>query len=132
MASETAVSAPPPDSAPELPGSVPDLKSYVTAIAAVFTSVPGAPRRIGPQDLELATAWHDDGIPLPQVVGSIQLVAVRRSAGSTARTPVRSLAYFRADVEKTREEPLEPGYVQFVVEPRFAELAGSVRQENGA
>jgi len=81
------------------------------------------------------TEWHGRGIPLPVVVGSVQRAALSRSVGSTARVPIKSLGYFKAEVERSWQaaRTVPPDAVQLeLLSDRFAELAGSVRQENGA
>ena len=74
-----------------------DPAAYVAAVRAVFLAPACVQADFGPDDEQLARAWHAAGVDLTAVRRAILLGSVRKQVSLLARAggqPVRSLQYF--------------------------------------
>jgi hypothetical protein len=88
---------------------------YVEAVLANYSSLPGNPARSGRRDRQLARELCRRCVPLRTVRAALLLAAARRTLRSgPPLPPVRTLHYFLPVIEEVLEQPLEPGYVEYL------------------
>jgi hypothetical protein len=88
---------------------------YLEAVLATYSSLPGTPARPSRQDRRLARDLCRRGVPLRIVRTALLLAAARRTLRSgPPLPPVRTLHYFLPAIDEVLEQPLEPGYVEYL------------------
>jgi hypothetical protein len=88
---------------------------YVEAVLETYNALPGTPERPSRQDRRLARDLCRRGVPLRTVRTALLLAAARRTFRSGPPLPsVRTLHYFLPVIEEVLEQPLEPGYADYL------------------
>jgi|SRR5712692_4329531 len=81
----------------------PAATDYVKAVLAAYVSLPGTPDRPSRRDRQLARQLHRRGVPLQTIRGAFLL------------GPIRTLFYFLDLIDEVTDEPLDRGYLDFIV-----------------
>ena len=76
-----------------------DEHAYFLAIEDTFIRLRGAPLLLSPADWQVASAWHEEGIPLEMVLDTLEQIFARR-AEREERGDIQSLRYCRRAVER--------------------------------
>jgi hypothetical protein len=116
---------------PETPAEVSD-HAYFQAIEEKFVELRGAPLLLSPVDWQVASRWHQEGVPLELVTRTLEeLFARRKERGAKGR--ISSLRYCVPAVEAAwgdLRELTAPGRraqaPAFEAAPRLAALASAV------
>jgi hypothetical protein len=116
---------------PETPAEVSD-HAYFQAIEEKFVELRGAPLLLSPVDRQVASRWHQEGVPLELVTRTLEeLFARRKERGTKGR--ISSLRYCVPAVEAAwgdLRELTAPGRrapaPAFETAPRLAALASAV------
>jgi len=88
---------------------------YLETVLATYNSLPGTPARPGRRDRQLARELCRRCVPLRTVRAALLLAAARRTLRSgPPLPPVRTLHYFLPVINEVLEQPLEPGYVEYL------------------
>ena len=88
---------------------------YLEAVLTAYSSLPGTPVRPSRQDRRLARDLCRRGVPLSTVRAALLLAAARRTIRSgPPLPPVRTLHYFLPAIEEVLQQPLVPGYVEYL------------------
>jgi hypothetical protein len=95
---------------------------YLAAVLRIFLAQPGAPHRASRHDWAVAQSLFARGVPLDHFRHAVQLATLRRlHAAPPTLPPVRSLAYYRAVLDRLSPDEFLPGYRRYVA-TRYAEL----------
>lgn len=99
--------------------------SDVDEILRLYLRLPDTPDRARPLDRRLAEQLHHQQIPLQIVRAALLLGAARRATREPSYPPVqpiRSLHYFLPIIEEVRNNPHDPGYIDYLEDrlPRAA------------
>jgi len=98
----------------------PDLETVV----AIYTGAPDAPAKPSRTDWAVAQHMLDSGISLDTFKATVALASLRRKArpeAELALEQIRSLAYFKPLARHLQENPLDPGYLEYL-DFRFREV----------
>lgn len=90
---------------------------YVEAIIERYLWLPGTPSRTSRSDRRLAGSLYERGIPLAIVQMALLLGASRRvfrSENAPPLPPIRTLHYFLPVVDELLEQPVAPGYAEYL------------------
>jgi hypothetical protein len=90
---------------------------YVSAVLTLYLDLAETPLRASAQDQSLARRLHQQGVPLSLVESALLLASLRRlirSADLLPLAPIRSLAYFQPVIAELQQQPLPPGYLDYV------------------
>ena len=88
---------------------------YLEAVLATYSSLPGTPPRPSRRDRQLARELCRRCVPLRTVRDALVLAAARRTLRSgPPLLPVRTLHYFLPVIEEVLEQPLDPGYDEYL------------------
>jgi hypothetical protein len=90
---------------------------YVNTVLTLYVDLSDTPLRASVPDQRHAHSWFDRGVPLPLVETALLLAILRRTARPLGVTPlpkIRSLAYFQPVIEELLENPVPPGYLQYL------------------
>lgn len=92
-------------------------EAYVAALLRRYLSLPGTPDCVRPVDRRCARALYRRGVSLLTAEAALVVAAARRTLRSPERPPlppIRALHYFLPVIEELLEQPLEPGYLQYL------------------
>ncbi len=106
-------------------------KAYLAALIRLYLAAQGSPKRASRADWAIATTLYGNEVSLERIAHAIRLSYLRRNLVSPPRqaTPdVRSLAYYRAVLQRLSSEELENGYVAYV-ERTYRNLSNRSRDE---
>lgn len=87
--------------------------NYRDAALSLYLSLPGHPRRLSPHDRVVADDLFHRGLSISQLAHVMRLVRLRRAA-NPGLPPIRSLAYYRAVLDRLSADDFDPGYVAYV------------------
>lgn len=89
--------------------------SYVAEVLRLYCRLPDTPDRPRPLDRRLAEALEQRRVPLDLVRAAFLLGAARRTFSASAPLPrIRSLHYFLPILEEVQQQPLDPGYLEYL------------------
>jgi hypothetical protein len=91
--------------------------AYVASVLTLYADLPGTPCRSSPMDQSLARRFHQEQIPLPLIESAFLLGTLRRLARPHDLPPltrIRSLAYFLPVIAELQQQPLPPGYLDYL------------------
>lgn len=91
--------------------------AYVAAVLNLYVDLPDTPLRASPQDQWLARRLHEQGVPLSLVEAALLMGSLRRLIRPADRPPlpkIRSLAYFQPVIAELQQQPLPPGYLDYL------------------
>lgn len=92
-------------------------ENYVAALLRQYLSLPGTPDRVRAADRRCARTLYQRGVSLATAEAALVVAAARRTLRSLERpplAPIRALHYFLPVIEELLEQPLVPGYVQYL------------------
>ncbi len=92
-------------------------KQYLHAAIELYLQEPGSPLRATRADWAIAATLFRSHVPIDRLAHAIRLAAIRRGLASDSqnrRAEVRSLAYYRAVLQRLSPDELEIGYVEYV------------------
>jgi len=101
----------------DAPIAVAASEEYVATLLRRYLSLPGTPDFVRPADRRCARALYRRGVPLATAEAALVVAAARRTLRSPKRPPlaaIRALHYFLPVIEELLEQPLVPGYVQYL------------------
>jgi hypothetical protein len=108
---------------------------YVKAVLAAYVSLPGTPERPSRRDRQLARQLHRRGVPLETIRGAFLLAAARRTfrrPEAEPLGPIRTLFYFLHLIDEVTDEPLDRGYLDYIVKKlRPFMKSGGVQLDSG-
>lgn len=91
--------------------------AYVASVLTLYADLPDTPSRPRPMDESLARRFHQEQIPLPLIESAFLLGTLRRRARPDDLPPlprIRSLAYFLPVIAELQQQPLPPGYLDYL------------------
>ncbi len=97
------------------PGGDPTV--YTAFVVSWYVELPETPLRANAHDQRQARRWFDAGVPLAVVETALLLASLRRLDRPDGALPlgrVRSLAYFQPVIDELLDEPLSPGYLDYL------------------
>jgi hypothetical protein len=92
-------------------------RHYVQQLLALYSTIPGAPRRPRRADRALAQQLHRRGVPLRVVHHAFVLALARRTfrpATASPLAPIATLHYFLPVIDELARQPCEPGYLDYL------------------
>ena len=91
---------------------------YVSTVLMLYVDLPDTPLRASAQDQWLARKLHEQAVPLTVVESALLLASLRRlvrpAADLPPLPPIRSLAYFQPVIAEIQQQPLPPGYLDYL------------------
>lgn len=88
--------------------------AYLAAALHLYRAAPDGAPPPTPTDREVAATLYDRGVPLEHLAHAIRLATLRRHAHTHPPAPVRSLAYYRAVLERLTPDELDADYIRYV------------------
>ncbi len=91
--------------------------AYVASVLTLYADLPDTPSRPSPMDELLARRFHQEQIPLTLIESAFLLGTLRRRARPHDLPPlprIRSLAYFLPVIAELQQQPLPPGYLDYL------------------
>jgi hypothetical protein len=91
--------------------------AYIASVLALFADLPDTPSRPSPMDESLSRRFHQEQIPLPLIESAFLLATLRRRTRPDDLPPlprIRSLAYFLPVIAELQQQPLPPGYLDYL------------------
>lgn len=95
----------------------PQQDRYVREILTLYRQTPGTRGRATTADRRLAQDLHRQGVPAELVRAALLLAAARRTVRPPDAPPlqtVNSLHYFLPVLQEIQQEPLDPGYLDYL------------------
>jgi hypothetical protein len=90
---------------------------YVSTVLMLYVDLPDTPLRASAQDQWLARKLNEQAVPLTVVESALLLASLRRLARPAdlpPLPPIRSLAYFQPVIAELQQQPLPPGYLDYL------------------
>ncbi len=108
-----------------------DLRNYFTAVDRKYSMIRGVPAACSPRDVQQIIDWFYRGIPLALLLRTLDEASKQHAGGSTARRPIRSLAFVKRAVDRSykRHQLLLPGGAEEEKQPVTRDLIARILGE---
>ncbi len=96
---------------------IPDLNIYSQRVLRMYLQLPDTPPRPRPMDRQLAARLHARRVDIDIIESAFLLATarrLRRSPHQQPLPPIRSMAYFLPLIDEILQQPLPPGYLDYL------------------